>query len=171
MVGGKYEEIKVSTKERRKTFLRQAAMGLYQTAKLQRDRQVSPDLLKKCYREKKLVQDSCLPCWCLSFSQLPSLLLCNKRCGTKSGTKANINLDRAFDLAESQARLPNSQQTSPRFAEALLGWLLAQLTNRELHSTPPRVTRPALRCPSLGLCSISSTGDLQRKAGTHLVST
>lgn len=66
MVGGKYEEIKVSTKERRKTFLRQAAMGLYQTAKLQRDRQVSPDLLKKCYREKKLV---------LLIRQLPALLV------------------------------------------------------------------------------------------------
>lgn len=133
--------------------------------------------LKNAAEKKKLV---------LSISQLPALLvlvffsaafsavkvevLC---CGTKSGTKANINLDREFDLAESQARLPNSQQTSPRFAEAPLGWLLAQLTNRELHSTPPRVTRPALRwgttCPSLGLCCIISTGDLQQGAGEHLM--
>lgn len=130
--------------------------------------------LKNAAEKKKLV---------LSISQLPALLVLVFFSAAFSAVMQQTLWNKKWNQSKHQltprvwpsrvTRLPNSQQTSPRFAEAPLGWLLAQLTNRELHSTPPRVTRPALRwgtrCPSLGLCCIISTGDLQQGAGEHLM--
>ena len=54
-----------------------------------------------------------------------SCLLHNEYCGTKSGTKANINLDQEFDIGEFKVRLPNSQANTYQIFKSTVGMTAA----------------------------------------------